>query len=128
MRILAIDTALGVCAACIVDRDKLEPLARESIPMERGHAEALLPLIDRIVSSVERGFSSLDRVAVTVGPGSYTGLRVGISAARAIGLAAGIPVVGVTTLSALLAPVVAAERRKLAAVAIDARHGHVYFQ
>ena len=50
--------------------------------MERGHAEALLPLIDRIVSSVERGFSSLDRVAVTVGPGSYTGLRVGISAAR----------------------------------------------
>jgi tRNA threonylcarbamoyl adenosine modification protein YeaZ len=128
MRILAIDTALGACAACIVDRDKLEPLARESIPMERGHAEALLPLIDRIVSSVERGFSSLDRVAVTVGPGSYTGLRVGISAARAIGLAAGVPVLGVTTLSAFLAPLAAGGGNRLLAAAIDARHGQVYFQ
>src|SRR3954453_10354176 len=128
MRILAIDTALGACAACIVDRDKLEPLARESIPMERGHAEALLPLIDRIVSSVERGFASLDRVAVTVGPGSYTGLRVGIAAARAIGLAAGVPVVGVATLSAYLAPLLAGERRGVIAAAIDAKHGQLYLQ
>src|SRR3954468_18073733 len=128
MRILAIDTALGACAACIVDRDRLEPLARESIAMERGHAEALLPLIDRIVSSVERGFASLDRVAVTVGPGSYTGLRVGISAARAIGLACRVPVVGVTTLSALLATLIADDNRRLLAAAVSARHGQVYFQ
>ena len=128
MRVLAIDTALGACSACILDTEEGEPLAHEMLIMERGHAEALLPLVDRVVSAVDGGFSGLDRVAVTIGPGSYTGLRVGISAARAIGLAAGIPVVGVTTLSALLAPVVAAERRKLAAAAIDARHGHVYFQ
>ena len=57
--------------------------------MERGHAEALVPLIDRVVGAVEGGFPSLDRVAVTIGPGSFTGLRVGIAAARAIGLAAG---------------------------------------
>jgi tRNA threonylcarbamoyladenosine biosynthesis protein TsaB len=128
VRILAIDTALGACAACVLTSGQGHPLAHESLAMERGHAEALLPLVDRVVSAVDGGFSGLDRVAVTIGPGSYTGLRVGISAARAIGLAAGIPVVGVTTLSALLAPVVAAERRKLAAAAIDARHGHVYFQ
>ncbi len=128
MRILAIDTALGACAACLMAAGDPEPLAFESIAMERGHAEALLPLVDRVVATAPGGFSTLDRVAVTVGPGSYTGLRVGISAARAIGLAAGIPVVGVTTLSALLASLVSGDSRRLMAAAIDARHGHVYFQ
>lgn len=128
MRILAIDTALGACAACVVDHDRLEPLARESLPLERGHAEALLPLVDRVASAVEGGFSGLDRVAVTVGPGSYTGLRVGISAARAIALATGVPVVGVTTLSAFLAPLAASAGSRLCAAVIDARHGQVYFQ
>jgi tRNA threonylcarbamoyl adenosine modification protein YeaZ len=96
--------------------------------MERGHAEALVPLIDRVVGTVEGGFPSLDRVAVTIGPGSFTGLRVGIAAARAIGLAARIPVVGVTTLSALLAVLMAADTRRLMAAAINARHGAVFFQ
>ena len=128
MRILAIDTALGACAACIADGDEADILAHESILMERGHAEALLPLVDRLVAGVEGGFASLDRVAVTVGPGSYTGLRVGIAAARAIGLAARVPVVGVTTLSALLAALIADDSRRLLAAAIDARHGQVYFQ
>jgi tRNA threonylcarbamoyladenosine biosynthesis protein TsaB len=128
LRILAIDTALGACAACIVQAGQPEPLAAEAILMERGHAEALLPLVDRIVSGVEGGFSSLDRVAVTVGPGSYTGIRIGIAAARAIGLAAGIPVVGVATLSAYLAPLMTRESRGLLAAAIDAKHGQVYFQ
>ncbi len=128
MRVLAIDTALGACSACIWQAGDVEPLARETIAMERGHAEALLPLIDRLSSQVEGGFDSLDRVAVTVGPGSYTGLRVGISAARGIGLAAGIPVVGVATLSAFLAPLMASGRRGVFTAAIDAKHGHIYIQ
>jgi tRNA threonylcarbamoyladenosine biosynthesis protein TsaB len=128
MRILAIDTALSACSACIIDSRAAEPLSFETIVMERGHAEALLPLVDRVVSKAEGGFSGLDRVAVTVGPGSYTGLRVGIAAARAIGLAADVPVVGVTTLSALLAALIADENRRVLAAAIDARHGQVYFQ
>jgi tRNA threonylcarbamoyl adenosine modification protein YeaZ len=128
LRVLAIDTALGACAACVVEAGTPAPLSRESIPMERGHAEALLPLIDRVVAAVEGGFKGLDRVAVTIGPGSYTGLRVGIAAARAIGLAAGVPVVGVSTLSALLASLMGGDPRHLLAAAIDARHGHVYLQ
>ncbi|WP_243369167.1 tRNA (adenosine(37)-N6)-threonylcarbamoyltransferase complex dimerization subunit type 1 TsaB [Microvirga solisilvae] len=128
MRVLAIDTALGACSACIWQAGDAEPLAAETLFMERGHAEALLPLIDRVSSKVEGGFESLDRVAVTVGPGSYTGLRVGISAARGIGLAAGIPVVGVATLSAFLAPLMVKERRGLFTAAIDAKHGHLYIQ
>lgn len=128
MRVLAIDTALGACSACILESGSPEPVSRETLLMERGHAEALMPLVERVVSATEGGFSSIDRVAVTIGPGSFTGLRVGISAARAIALAAGVPVVGVTTLSALLAPLVAAGDRRLLAAAIDARHGAVFFQ
>ena len=128
MRILAIDTALESCAACVTSGSAAEPLALESLPMSRGHAEALLPLIERVVSRIDGGFPSLDRIAVTVGPGSYTGLRVGLSAARAIGLATGRPVVGVGTLSALLAPLLADASEGTLAAAIDARHGAVYVQ
>ncbi|MDJ1158744.1 tRNA (adenosine(37)-N6)-threonylcarbamoyltransferase complex dimerization subunit type 1 TsaB [Chelatococcus sp. SYSU_G07232] len=128
MRVLAIDTALGACAACVLEKGAAEPLAHESLTIDRGHAEALLPLVERVVAHSEGGFAALSRVAVTVGPGSFTGLRVGIAAARAIGLAAKIPVVGVTTLSALLAPLVAREENRFLAAAIDARHGHVFFQ
>ncbi|KQT84407.1 tRNA (adenosine(37)-N6)-threonylcarbamoyltransferase complex dimerization subunit type 1 TsaB [Methylobacterium sp. Leaf466] len=128
MRILAIDTALESCSACIATEESDALLAVESMVLVRGHAEALLPLIERVVARCVGGFESLDRVAVTVGPGSYTGLRVGLSAARAIGLATGIPVVGVTTLSALLAPVLATHGEGLIAAAIDARHGSIYLQ
>ncbi|MFY9292420.1 MAG: tRNA (adenosine(37)-N6)-threonylcarbamoyltransferase complex dimerization subunit type 1 TsaB, partial [Methylorubrum rhodinum] len=128
MRILAIDTALDACAACIATDASDDLLAEESMPLARGHAEALLPLIERVMARVDGGFASLSRVAVTVGPGSYTGLRVGLSAARAVGLATGIPVVGVTTLSALLAPQLALDGASLIAAAIDARHGAVYLQ
>ncbi len=128
MRILAIDTALDACAACVATDESDDLLGEEVMPLARGHAEALLPLIERVMAQVDGGFESLGRVAVTVGPGSYTGLRVGLSAARAIGLATGIPVVGVTTLSALLAPQLAINGEGLIVAAIDARHGAVYLQ
>lgn len=128
MRVLAIDTALGQCAAAVIDDREPEPVAAEAIGMDRGHAEALLPLLDRVVARAEGGFAALDRVVVTVGPGSFTGLRVGIAAARAVGLAVGCPVVGVTTLSALMAPVVEGGAAKLVVSAIDARGGRVFAQ
>lgn len=128
MRILAIDTALAACASCVLDGGSPEPLASESLPLERGHAEALMPLIARVMAGVEGGFDSLDRIAVTVGPGSFTGLRVGLSAARAIGLVTGKPVVGVSTLAAICAPLLGREGGRAVAAAIDARHGAVYFQ
>jgi tRNA threonylcarbamoyl adenosine modification protein YeaZ len=128
MRILAIDTALGACSACVLDAGEAQPLAIEQTAMERGHAEALMPMIERVMNAVEGGFSSLDRVAVTVGPGSYTGLRVGISAARAIALAARIPAIGVTTLAATAAPLIGRESGRVIAAALDAKHGQVWFQ
>lgn len=128
MIVLAIDTALDYCAAAVLDAGTLTMLAQETLEMKRGHAEALMPLIARVMKASGRSYLDLDRIAVTTGPGSFTGLRVGISAARGIGLAAGKPVAGLTTLSAYAAPLVAEQQEQPIVAAIDARHDHVYFQ
>jgi|SRR5262245_5628369 len=128
MRILAIDTALAACAAAVFETDGGRTLAAESLTMARGHAEALMPLIARVMDKAATEFAELDRIAVTVGPGSFTGLRVGISAARGIALASGKPAVGLSTLSAYAAPHIAHEDGGAVVAAIDARHGHVYLQ
>jgi tRNA threonylcarbamoyladenosine biosynthesis protein TsaB len=128
MLILAIDTALDACAAAVLDTDATRTIARESQAMKRGHAEALMPLIGRVIKASGIAFAGLDRIAVTTGPGSFTGLRVGLSAARGIALAANKPVVGVTTLTAYAAPVVSQNGEPSVISAIDARHDHVYFQ
>ncbi|MGL4441715.1 MAG: tRNA (adenosine(37)-N6)-threonylcarbamoyltransferase complex dimerization subunit type 1 TsaB [Bosea sp. (in: a-proteobacteria)] len=128
MRILSLDTALGACAACVLDEGAAEPLSIEQMTLERGHAEALLPLVARVMERVDGGFQSLSRVAVTVGPGSFTGLRVAVAAARAIGLAARIPVVGVSTLGAYCAAMMSREAGRIIAATVDARHGTVYVQ
>src|SRR3954468_20996175 len=104
MLILAIDTALDACAAGVLDTAAGKLVAQESQPMKRGHAEALMPLVARVMKESGVAFAALDRVAVTTGPGSFTGLRVGLSAARGIALAANKPAVGITTLTAYAAP------------------------
>ena len=117
MLILAIDTALDACAAAVLDIDAGRLIARESQAMKRGHAEALMPLIARVIKTAGIAFAALDRIAVTTGPGSFTGLRVGLSAAR-----------GIATLTAYAAPIVAENHEQPIICAIDARHDHVYFQ
>jgi tRNA threonylcarbamoyladenosine biosynthesis protein TsaB len=128
MRILAIDTSCGAASACVLDSGAAEPIARETLPMERGHAEALAPLLQRLVGGVEGGFGSIDRIAATVGPGSFTGIRIGLATARAIGLALSAPVVGVSTLVAFAGPLLFDLKPGVIAAAIDARHGWVYLQ
>jgi tRNA threonylcarbamoyl adenosine modification protein YeaZ len=128
MRILAIDTSCGAVSACILDGGSEEAVARRSEKMERGHAEALAPLLERLISGVEGEFAALDRIAVTIGPGSFTGIRIGLATARAMGLALNIPVVGVSTLVAFAGPLLVEPHPGIIASAIDARHGRVYFQ
>jgi tRNA threonylcarbamoyladenosine biosynthesis protein TsaB len=127
MRVLAIDTALAACAAAVLDTER-GIVASESQSMVRGHAEALIPLLARLMQGAGIAFRDLDRIAVTSGPGSFTGLRVGISAARGIALAADKPAVGVSTLSAYAAPYLAENELIPVVAAIDARHEHVYLQ
>jgi len=128
MRVLAIDCALEACSAAVLNNLAGMIVASESRVMQRGHAEAVMPLIARVMDRAGLAFSELDRIAVTVGPGSFTGLRVGIAAARGIALAAGKPAVGLSTLAGLAAPHIADNDGTPVAAAIDARHDCVYLQ
>ena len=128
MRVLALDTALDACAAAVLDTERRDLVASETQPMSRGHAEALMPMVARVMDAARLEFSDIDRIAVTVGPGSFTGVRVGIAAARGIALAAGKPAIGLTTLAAFTAPHVAAGFAGTVVPVIDARHGQVYLQ
>jgi tRNA threonylcarbamoyladenosine biosynthesis protein TsaB len=128
MRVLAIDTALAACSAAVLDTEHGGILASDSLSMTRGHAEALMPLIYHVMQHAQMAFADLDRVAVTTGPGSFTGLRVGISAARGIALATDKPAVGVSTLTVYAAPLLADDDSTPVIAAIDARHDHVYLQ
>jgi tRNA threonylcarbamoyl adenosine modification protein YeaZ len=128
MRVLAIDTALAACSAAVFDGEHDTILASETLPMTRGHAEAVMPLIARVMEQAATDFTALDRIAVTVGPGSFTGLRVGIAAARGIALAAAKPAIGLSTLATLAAPLISEDHGSQVVAAIDARHSHVYLQ
>jgi len=128
MRVLALDTALDACAAAVLDTERRDLVASETQPMSRGHAEALMPMVARVMDAARLEFSDIDRIAVTIGPGSFTGVRVGIAAARGIALAADRPAIGLTTLAAFTAPHVAAGFAGTVVPVIDARHGQVYMQ
>src|SRR3984957_16152693 len=128
MGVLAIDAGRAPCTPPVLDTENGGIIAGESLPMVRGHAEALLPLLQRVMHQARLSFPDIDRIAVTTGPGSFTGLRVGIAAARGIALAADKPAVGLSTLSAYAAPHMAADERLPGGAAIDARHAPVYLQ
>jgi tRNA threonylcarbamoyladenosine biosynthesis protein TsaB len=98
MIVLAIDAALEACSVALV-RDGAE-LASISETMARGQAERLAPMTREAVESAGIAFADIDRIAVTTGPGSFTGVRVGLSFARALALALGRPCVGISTLEA----------------------------
>ena len=100
MKLLAIDTSAQTCAVCVLDTQADRLLAEKSIDIGRGHAEVLMEFIEDCLSSIKIGYDNLDRIGVTIGPGSFTGVRVGMSVARGFGLSLGIPVVGVSTLDA----------------------------
>ena len=107
MIILAIDTCFSRCAACLYDSAKNQALGLEDEAMERGHAEFLAPMVHRILAKASIAANQIDRIAVTTGPGTFTGLRIGLSFARAFGQVLNIPVIGIDTLKAvqLAAPV-----------------------
>jgi tRNA threonylcarbamoyladenosine biosynthesis protein TsaB len=123
MIVLGLDTALAACSVAVT-RDG-EVLAAASEPMLRGHQERLAPMVQEVMAEAGLAFAALDRVGVTVGPGSFTGLRVGLAFAKGLGLALGRTCVGVGTLEALAA---SAPGPGLTAAVIDARRGQVYLQ
>lgn len=132
MAILAFDTCLGAVSVALRYRSANgDWLIREAYEARQtGHAERLMPMIAEVMSAAGREFSDIERFAVTVGPGTFTGVRVGVAAARAFALSAGRPIVGVASLEVIAARGShllgrAAAGRPLL-VATDARRGALY--
>jgi tRNA threonylcarbamoyl adenosine modification protein YeaZ len=126
MRLLAIDTALEACSVAVAGNDPQPVAVSENVG--RGHAERLFGMIDSAMGEAGFDFADLDRIAVTVGPGSFTGLRVGIAAARGLALVVGCPVVGIGTLDVHAAGARALVGPVPVVAVLDARRGEVYSQ
>lgn len=121
MLVMGLDTALQRCSVAIIRGDQV--LADESVSMARGHAEHLAPMAAAALKKASVGIGEFDRIGVVAGPGGFTGVRVGLSFARGLGVGTYIPVVGITSLAALAAGVGASGAT---APVIDARQGQVY--
>lgn len=125
MNVLAVDTALGACSTAVLQDERSR--AHRFTAMERGHAEALAPMVQEAMAEAGLAFADLDRLAVTTGPGTFTGQRVGLAFMRGLRIALKRPLLGVTTLEAMAAAAMAEAGTSRAAVLHDARRGEVYF-
>ena len=121
--ILALDTCLAACSVALLRGAEI--LAWRTEAMTRGHQERLAPMVHDLMAEQGMGFPMIDRIGVTLGPGSFTGLRVGLAFAKGLALALGKPCVGVGTLEALAAGVVG---EGAVAAVIDAGRGRLYLQ
>jgi len=126
MRVLAFDTALGACSAALFEDGVIR--ARRFERRARGHAEALLPMVEAVRTEAGIAYSDLDLLAVTVGPGTFAGLRIGLAAARGLALAVGLPLMGLTTLEAIAAAAGETAGADTLLAAIDARRAEIYAQ
>jgi tRNA threonylcarbamoyladenosine biosynthesis protein TsaB len=125
--ILALDASAAACSVALWRAGSIA--AHRFRAMARGHAEVLMPLAVEVLAEAGIGFDNLDGVAVTVGPGAFTGLRIALAAARGIALAAGIPVIGVTTFAAIAEAVPPAERAdRSLLVLLDSKRGDLFAQ
>jgi tRNA threonylcarbamoyladenosine biosynthesis protein TsaB len=134
MNVLAFDTCFGAVSVAVRwQGGRGEQLLREAYEARTtGHAERLFPMLSEVMDGAGLAFSAIERIAVTLGPGSFTGVRVGIAAARALALATGKPVVGMTSLAAMarraLVLLEGGGAGRPLAVAVDARRDMVYLQ
>jgi tRNA threonylcarbamoyladenosine biosynthesis protein TsaB len=128
MLLLAIDTAGSACAAALARLDEGEPKLVAALGEEigRGHSERLLPVVEAVLGAAGVGYADLGRIAVTIGPGSFVGVRVGVAAARALALALEIPAIGVGSLDALALAAAEGRSEGAAVAVVDARRGEVY--
>jgi tRNA threonylcarbamoyladenosine biosynthesis protein TsaB len=127
MLLLAFDTAGPNCAVAVARLGASGPaiLSRATERVGRGHAERLEPMVKAALAAAKASFTDLGRIAVTTGPGSFTGVRVGIAFARGLALALDIPAIGVGSLEAIALPLERNSEGTVVAV-LDAKRGEVY--
>lgn len=131
MFILALDCATQACSVAAMADGRVTAHCYEE--MARGHAERLLPMAGEVLAAAGADFAAVDAFAVTVGPGTYTGVRIGLATARGLALAAARPIVGVTTLeavarAALLSPALPRTDPQILAVALETKRADFYLQ
>ncbi|MBZ9966155.1 tRNA (adenosine(37)-N6)-threonylcarbamoyltransferase complex dimerization subunit type 1 TsaB [Mesorhizobium sp. BR1-1-2] len=126
MKVLAIDCAANLCAACVYDAGAGQELGRAVLDLGKGHAEHLMAVIAEALKAGATAYAGLGAIAVSVGPGSFTGLRVGVSTARGLALALKVPAIGVTTLEALAAEAAGAFPGRAVLAALDAGREEVH--
>jgi tRNA threonylcarbamoyladenosine biosynthesis protein TsaB len=124
--VLAVDTCFAACSAAVVRGDEL--LASRNEAMERGHAEALAPMVQAVMREAGMEFTVIDRLAVTVGPGTFTGQRVGLAFMRGLRVALQKPLIGVTSLAAMAERARVQTGSRNAAAVHDARRDEVYLE
>lgn len=122
MRILALDSSGLVASVAIASEDVL--LAEYTINFKKTHSQTLLPMLDEIVSMVEMDLSEVDAIAITAGPGSFTGLRIGSATAKGLGLALDKPIIAVPTVDSLAYNLYGTD--KMVCPIMDARRNQVY--
>jgi tRNA threonylcarbamoyladenosine biosynthesis protein TsaB len=131
MNLLAFDTCFDSCSVAVGRRLRsLTPgIAFANASMATGQAERLMPMIEEVMADVGMGFGELTRIAIADGPGTFTGARIAVSAARALALATGAEIVTISSLHLMaMSPDVVANGAASIAIATDARRGEVYFQ
>jgi tRNA threonylcarbamoyl adenosine modification protein YeaZ len=126
MKLLAIDCAANLCAACVYDATAKQELGRSVLDLGKGHAEQLMVVIAEALKASATDYAGLGAIAVSVGPGSFTGLRVGVSTARGLALALKVPAIGVTTLEALATEAAAAFPGRAVLAALDAGREEIH--
>lgn len=127
MKILAMDTAAAACSVALWDKGAV--ISHRFQEMSRGHAAELVPLVQTVLNEAQMKIADLDALAVTVGPGGFTGLRIGLSTARGFATASGLPLIGVTTLETLSQAVPVEERKSMALLCcLDAKRADIYGQ
>ncbi|MGX8010309.1 tRNA (adenosine(37)-N6)-threonylcarbamoyltransferase complex dimerization subunit type 1 TsaB [Mesorhizobium sp. ORM8.1] len=126
MKLLAIDCAASLCAACVYDAAAGNELGRQVLDLGKGHAEHLMAVIEATLEASGIGYRDLSAIAVSIGPGSFTGLRVGVSTARGLALALKIPAIGVTTLEALAAEAAGVFPGRAVLAALDAGRAEIH--
>ena len=127
VKVLAFDCSTQACSVAV--RIDGRSVVSRRVPMARGQSEALLPMVIQALAEANLAWADLTLIGVTVGPGTFTGVRIGLAAARGMALAGSVPLAGVTTTEAVANSVPAAERGgRTLVVAIDGKRADLFLQ
>ena len=124
--ILALDTSTAACSAAL--RQNGSTVSKSIDYIERGHAEVLIPMIEKMMKKTGHDPKAIELIAVTIGPGAFTGLRVGLATARGISLATGAPCIGLTSTETLAAALVKDELNESILAVITSKRTDIYSQ